>query len=86
MARCCRRRSFRLLAAVIGAGFVTGCTPAVSDVSMAEAMMQIGDILNSVREENAMLQADLDSLRGAVARQDTLIRRIGDAAGVPIPR
>ncbi len=86
MARSSRRRSSRLLVALAGLGLATGCTPAVSDVSMAEAMMQIGDILNSVREENAMLQADLDSLRGAVARQDTLIRRIGDAAGVPIPR
>lgn len=67
-------------------GLLTSCTPSVSDVSMAEAMMQIGDVLNAIREENAMIQADLDSLRGVVARQDTLIRRIGDAAGVPIPR
>lgn len=76
----------RRLWMVAGVGLLGGCTPSVSDVSMAEAMMQIGDVLNAIREENAMLQADLDSLRGAVARQDTLIQRLGAATGVPIPR
>jgi hypothetical protein len=44
------------------------------------------------REDNALLQAQIDSLRGALAYQDTILRQVAAGAGiqmrapsVPIP-
>jgi len=36
----------------------------------------------SVREETALLQAQVDSLREQVARQDTVLRRLSSMAGI----
>jgi hypothetical protein len=46
-------------------------------------MVQMGDELVNLREEHALLQAQIDSLGLVVARQDTLLRRVAGMAGVP---
>lgn len=56
------------------------------DVSTGQALIELGDALNAVREENALLQEQIDSLRTVVARQDTLLRRLAASAGVPAPQ
>ena len=61
------------------AGCAAGSAPA--DVSTGEMFVEISDALNGIRQENALMQSQLDSLREVVARQDTLIRRIGAATG-----
>ena len=53
------------------------------DVSTGEMFVEISDALNAIRQDNAMLQAQVDSLREVVARQDTLLGRVAAAAGVP---
>ena len=58
-----------------------GVSPAPPDVSTGEMFVEFSDALNGIRQENALMQAQLDSLREVVARQDTLIRRIGAATG-----
>jgi len=64
---------------------LASCNPvAQGDVPMGQALIELGDALNGVREENALLQAQVDSLRDVVARQDTLLRRLAGAAGVPV--
>ena len=65
------------LLAIAGCG--AGSAPA--DVSTGEMFVEISDALNGIRQENALMQSQLDSLREVVARQDTLIRRIGAATG-----
>jgi len=35
--------------------------------------------------ENALLQEQIDSLRTAVAKQDTALRRFANLAGMPLP-
>lgn len=65
-----------------------GACPNVSgrgDISVAEALLEIEDALVGLREESAILQAQIDSLREIVARQDTVLRRIGNLTGVPVP-
>ena len=66
-----------LLVAACGAPATPG------DVSTGEMFIEISDALNAIRQENAMLQAQVDSLREVVARQDTLLGRVAAAAGVP---
>lgn len=57
-----------------------------SDVAMAEAINEIGNEVGLLRDENAVLQSQIDSLRGVLARQDTLLRQVANLAGVPITR
>jgi hypothetical protein len=61
------------------------CTaaPASADISTGQMLVELGDALNGIRHDNALLQAQIDSLRTEVARQDTLLARLANLAGVP---
>ena len=56
-----------------------------ADIATAEAINEIGNELGMLRDENAVLQHQVDSLRGALARQDTLLRQLANLAGAPLP-
>lgn len=56
-----------------------------ADANTAEAITALGEELSYLKQDNAQLQGQLDSLRSAVARQDTLVRRLAGMAGVPVP-
>jgi len=60
-----------------------GCRSPQSDAYLIEQIRQMGDELNASRQQAADLQSQLDSLRGVVARQDTLLTRIAGMAGIP---
>jgi len=62
------------------------CPASRADVAMSEQIIQLGDGLNDLRQENAVLQQQVDSLRLFVARQDTVIRQLANLAGVPVGR
>lgn len=55
------------------------------DVSTGQLMLELSEAINGLREDNAMLQAQVDSLRGEVARQDSLVRQLAAVAGMPVP-
>ena len=81
-----RRRALPRAAAIAALAVLAGsCTAPAQpgDISTGEMFVEISDALNIIRQENAMLQAQLDSLREVVARQDTLLGRVAAAAGVP---
>jgi hypothetical protein len=69
-----------LVAALVS---VTGCRSPQSDAYLLEQMKQMGDELNGSRQQAADLQAQIDSLRSVVAKQDTLLTRLAGMAGVP---
>jgi len=52
---------------------------------MLEQMRQLGDELNASRQDAGIMHDQLDSLRIAVARQDTLLRQLAGMANVPVP-
>ena len=60
-----------------------GCRSPQSDAYLLEQMKQMGEELNVSRQQAADLQAQLDSLRTVVARQDTLLTRLAGMAGLP---
>jgi septal ring factor EnvC (AmiA/AmiB activator) len=81
-----RRRPWRVLgAALCIVSAMAGClrSPA-ADAATAQALTQIADQLGAMQQDNAALQNQLDSLRAIVARQDTVLRRLANLAGVPI--
>lgn len=45
-------------------------------------MLDLGAIVVDLREENAMLQMQIDSLRGVVVYQDSIVRQLAASAGV----
>lgn len=78
-----RARRAVLLALVAGAGACAGPT---SNVDAGQALLDLGDAVNQLRSDDAVLQAQIDSLREVVARQDTIIARLANAAGMPLPQ
>jgi hypothetical protein len=74
-----------IVAGAVGAAALTGCLRNPSaDAAMAEALNEIGNQLGAIQQHNAELQNQLDSLRIVVARQDTVLRRLANLAGVPM--
>ncbi|HUF30673.1 MAG TPA: hypothetical protein VMM77_08385 [Gemmatimonadaceae bacterium] len=52
---------------------------------LGESVFQLGDAVSALQQENAILQDQIDSLRLAVAKQDTALRRFANLAGMPLP-
>jgi predicted metalloprotease with PDZ domain len=76
----------RAASAVILAVVCTACPATKADIAMGEQIIQLGDGLNDLRQDNAALQQQVDSLRLVVAKQDTVIRQLANLAGVPLAR
>ena len=77
------RRAVAILAIV---AFATACPASRADVALSEQVIQLGDGLNDLRQENAVLQQQVDSLLIVVARQDTIIRQLANLAGMPLAK
>jgi hypothetical protein len=70
---------------LLGLLLIPGCMRSPeADVATAQAITEIADELSAMRAEYADIQAELDSLRTAVAKQDTLLRRFANLAGMPL--
>src|SRR6186997_1318283 len=62
---------------------LSGCPASRADVAISEQIIQLGDGLNDLRQDNAVLQQQVDSLRAVVAKQDSVIRQIANLSGFP---
>lgn len=75
-----RRRIVCGIAVILSAA---GCAnPKVQADLMAE-INAAADEINAQRQEMAMLQEQVDSLKFAVAKQDTVLRKLMNLAGLP---
>jgi hypothetical protein len=75
---------FRSLCAVALIVVCAACPASRADIAISEQIIQLGDGMNSLRQENAEIQQQIDSLRLVVARQDSLIRQMANLAGMPL--
>ena len=73
----------RLLLA--GAVLLSGCRDPRAEANIAQAMIDVGTQISAMQQDYSLLQYELDSLRGVVARQDTVIGRLASLAGLPLP-
>lgn len=62
-----------------------GCRSPAADAAVAEQLAQMSDALVGMRDQLAMLSTTVDSLVLVTARQDTVIRQLAAASGVPTP-
>ena len=63
---------------------LSSCRDPRAEANIAQAMMEVGTTISTMQQDYAILQSEVDSLRGVVARQDTLILRLGSHVGMPI--
>jgi hypothetical protein len=62
-----------------------GCRPDTTQgINTAQAIQDLGDGISALRQDNAEFQVQLDSMRTVIAKQDTLIRRLANLAGMPV--
>ena len=76
-----------LLQTIATAGFfIASCSGSLPnptrDISSAEALLELGNAVAQLREDNALLQAQIDSLRESMAYQDTIIRQLAVLSNV----
>lgn len=65
---------------------ISGCSGVVptpgTDISSAQAILDLGAAFGQLREENAMLQAQIDSLQAVVVYQDSIVRQLAALSNV----
>lgn len=84
-----RSRRILTLGAVALAVSLAACNGVIPSPSregaQGQMMLDLADVLNQIRDQSAGLQDQIDSLRDVVYQQDTVIRKLALAAGVPVP-
>jgi len=76
----------RVLAAIALVIICSACPASRADIAISEQIIQLGDGLNDLRQENAVLQQQVDSLSLVIAKQDTVLRQLANLAGIPLAR
>ncbi len=67
--------------------FASGCQQLTNPAAQAElqkSMYDLQDMLMDMRDETALLQGQVDSLRFVVARQDSTMRQLSNLLGAPM--
>lgn len=64
---------------------LAACRDPRAEANIAQAMIDVGTQLNAMQQDYSALQWEVDSLRQAIARQDTTISRLAAMAGLPLP-
>ncbi len=79
-----RTRTLLTVGAIVSTVLIASCNgmAAPGDMTTSQAVIDIGNMVIQLREENADLQAQIDSLRAAAAYQDTIVRQLAGAAGL----
>lgn len=73
----------RLLAVLVLVLATLSCATPKFQAEVATQLNQVGDELQAQRQDLAILQEQIDSLKTVAAKQDSLIRKLANLAGVP---
>lgn len=76
-------RPFRAFIVGCAALLTAGCVNPRAEANMAQALNDAANEIGGLKSDIAQLQTDLDSLRQAVAKQDTIISRIAEVNHIP---
>ncbi len=74
------------VAALIAAVASSGCINPQALVGLQEQLIEAADAVNNIQVNMSVMQSTLDSLTVVVAKQDTTIARLANAAGIPVVR
>ena len=81
-----RSRGTRWVAPLFSLLAASCALPSRQDLDTVQALSDLGQSFNDVREVQQALQDQVDSLQLVVARQDSVIRTLSNLAGVQYPR
>ncbi len=82
-----RLRAARLLLLAFACAAGAGCYQDPEQaIAQEQLLTDLGDALNQLALQTAELTAQVDSLRGVIAKQDTAIYRMANVTGVPYVR
>ena len=62
-----------------------GCATPKFQADVATQLRAAADEMQMQRQDMAMMQEQIDSLKVIAAKQDSVIRRLANLAGMPIP-
>ena len=80
------RQPIRCLTLALGALVGLGCSvPSRSDLEVMQAVNDLGDAVDVMRQDYAELADQVDALRLTIAKQDSLLRTLANLAGVTVP-
>ena len=78
--------AIRRLALAAAAVLLVACQNPRVQANMAEAISEFGTQVSGINQDLATIQFQVDSLKQVAARQDTIIARLAQLAGLQIPR
>lgn len=78
--------STRVIVFVAATAAVTACDNPRTQANVAQALQDAATEISGLRNDLAMLQGQIDSLRDAMAKQDTNISRVAAVNNVPLVR
>jgi polyhydroxyalkanoate synthesis regulator phasin len=61
----------------------SGCTNPRIQANIAQNLTDVANELSAQRQDMAMLQEQIDSLKQVTAKQDTIIKRLVNVTGIP---
>ena len=74
-----------LLLLLVAASVACSRLPSASaNMATGEALNDLSTVMSQLREENAQMQAQIDSLGSAIAYQDSVLRQLAVTSGVPM--
>lgn len=79
------RRSLRLAVLLAAIPALHSCVNPAHEAAQAEEIVALGQALNNLQFYITDLETRIDSLVGAIARQDTAITRITEFTGLVLP-
>ena len=62
---------------------LSGCANPRAEANVAQALNDAANEISGLKNDLAVIQTQLDSLRGIVAKQDTVIGRLAEVNHVP---
>lgn len=63
--------------------FAGSCTNPRVQANIAQTLNDVGNELTAQRQDMSTLQEEIDSLKQAMAHQDTIIKRLINVTGIP---
>lgn len=75
-----------VLGGLAGGAFTVACSNPRTEANVAQALSDAANEIGGLKNDLAMLQTEIDSLRTIVAKQDTTITHIAAVNNIPITR
>jgi len=78
-------RTSPLLSVLFASVALASCQSPRVQANMADSINQFGTEVSDIKQQLAEIQFQVDSLRQVAAKQDSIMARLANLAGMPLP-